>query len=265
MRLPPPAPQATFSSDSRSAARLVLCRPRASMPRGPRLTTATRVAIRSTTGYSASRVSGVCCLESLSAERARTSRGPRRSRSKSTAAATNGPARQPRPASSAPATKRTPSARSCWNSLRPVRRLGLTLALGLAAPVSATGLQDADALGRPVGGKGATDDPLARDGTPEAAVVGLATVVAHHEPVVGGNGDRPGEVAPRPALAGPREAVLLALAVDVRVPALDVQRVARAGDDALDEVDLGLLAGRAVAGLVGLLVGVAARVRVRAG
>ena len=101
-------------------------------------------------------------------------------------------------------------------------------------------LEEADALGRPVGGEGATDDPLARDRAPEPAVVGLATVVAHHEPMVGGNLDRPREVAAGSALARPREAVGLALAVDEGVAALDVQRVARAGDDALDEVDLGL-------------------------
>src|SRR3954452_13311762 len=55
--------------------------------------------------------------------------------SKRTAAATSGPARQPRPASSAPATQRTPSRRSWAKSLEPEdrRRLGLALTLGLAA------------------------------------------------------------------------------------------------------------------------------------
>ena len=40
------------------------------------------------------------------------------------AAATSGPARLPRPASSAPATKRTPSLRSNARSLWPLRRIG---------------------------------------------------------------------------------------------------------------------------------------------
>src|SRR5438876_4732134 len=43
------------------------------------------------------------------------------SRSRSTPATTSGPASDPRPASSAPATKRAPSRRSNWRSLGPVR------------------------------------------------------------------------------------------------------------------------------------------------
>ena len=62
------------------------------------------LAVRMTTGYSVSRISGVCCLESLRAVRARRCESVRASMSNSTAAATSGPARQPRPASSAPAT-----------------------------------------------------------------------------------------------------------------------------------------------------------------
>ena len=58
---------------SDSAARLVLCSPRSSIPRTQREVTATRVAIRSTRGYSSSRISAVCCLESFSAESARRS------------------------------------------------------------------------------------------------------------------------------------------------------------------------------------------------
>ena len=42
--------------------------PRSSIPRTQREVIATRDAARSTFGYSASRISGVCCLESLSAE-----------------------------------------------------------------------------------------------------------------------------------------------------------------------------------------------------
>ena len=63
-----------------------------------------RAAARSTSGYSSSRVSAVCCLESFSRLSARRSDSVSRSRSNSTAAATSGPASEPRPASSAPAT-----------------------------------------------------------------------------------------------------------------------------------------------------------------
>ena len=66
---------------------------------------------------------------------------------------------------------------------------------GARAGAAARPLEEADALGRPVGREGAADDPFARDRAPEAAVVGLATVVAHHEPVVGRDGDRGCEVA----------------------------------------------------------------------
>src|SRR5215207_11695479 len=114
--------------------------------------------------------------------------------SNSTAAATSGPAGQPRPASSAPATKRTPSPRSCRNRREPEERRRL------ARRIARVSLEEADPLGRPVGGEGAADDPVARDGSPEAAVVGSATIVAHHEVVIGGNRDGLREVA---ALAVP--------------------------------------------------------------
>ena len=52
---------------SLSAARLVLCRPRSSIPRTQREVIATRVAARITFGYSVSRISCVCCLESFNA------------------------------------------------------------------------------------------------------------------------------------------------------------------------------------------------------
>src|SRR4051812_47602231 len=156
--------------------------------------------------------------------------------SKRTAAAASGPARHPRPASSAPAIQRTPRPRSNWNRRRPVRRLvrgrrrtlgspvaggaagapaaagavGVATATGAiasgagmgaeattgsaagsvktattvtgppadragrarwVAPASAGGrapeaadaLEEADALGRPVGRERPTDDPFARD------------------------------------------------------------------------------------------------------
>src|SRR3954447_15119123 len=109
-------------------------------------------------------------------------------KSKRTAAAPSGPARHPRPASSAPATKRRPSARSWAKSFRP----GLGRRAGRRPPGVS---EDADALGRPVGGEGAADDPLARDRTPESTVLGEATVVAHHEPVARRNLERFREIA----------------------------------------------------------------------
>ena len=63
----------TRRSTSRSAARFVLCRPRSSIPRTQREVIATALAARSTRGYSASRASAVCCLESLSAASERSS------------------------------------------------------------------------------------------------------------------------------------------------------------------------------------------------
>src|ERR1700754_1548057 len=109
---------------------------------------------------------------------ARTSPGPIRSRSNSTAAATSGRARQPRPASSAPATNRAPSERSNLNRRRATRADRLLV------------LDGPDALRRPVREERDADDPFVWDRAPEAAVVGLSTVVAHHEVVAGRNGDR---------------------------------------------------------------------------
>src|SRR5512133_3719362 len=257
--------------------------------------------------------------------------------SKRTAAAASGPARHPRPASSAPAIQRTPRPRSNWNRRRPVRRLvrgrrrplGAPFAAGAPSTAGAIGvaaitgaiasgagmgaeattgsaagsvktaitvtarpadragrarwlaragaggralaeaaaLEEADALGRPVRRERAADDPFARDRAPEAAVVGVATVVAHHEPVVGGNGDRGCEVAPAAAaaLAGAVDVpVALALAVAIDVAALDVDRVARSGHHALDEVHAGLGTGGSVTRLALTARAVAARVAVRA-
>jgi hypothetical protein len=85
--------------------------------------------------------------------------------------------------------------------------------------------------------------------------------------MVGRDGDRGCEVA-APAVAVLARVVdvgiLLALAVAVDVAALDVDRVARAGDDALDEVDVGAAPGRLVARLSLAAVAVAAGVGVRA-
>src|SRR5207237_1454811 len=113
-------------------------------------------------------------FESLSAPRARTSPGRSRSRSKSTAAATSGPANEPRPASSAPATNRAPSARSNPKSRRPARRTR-----GL--------LEESDPARGPVGEEGNRDDPIGRDRSPEAAAVRVSTVVPHPEVVAGQN------------------------------------------------------------------------------
>ena len=100
-------------------------------------------------------------------------------------------------------------------------------------------------LGRPVGGEGAADDPVARNGSPEAAVVGCATVVAHHEVVVGGNRDLRREVAVRRRR---RRAAMNGsswrLAVADHVPVAIASRSPGPADDALDEVDVGLLRRR---------------------
>jgi hypothetical protein len=63
----------TRRSMSLNAARLVLCSPRSSIPRTQREVTATAVAARSTRGYSVSRISIVCCLESFRADSERRS------------------------------------------------------------------------------------------------------------------------------------------------------------------------------------------------
>src|SRR3954470_14337766 len=240
--------RATPMSASRNAARFVRCRPRPSMPRTQRETMLTLTAVRSTSGKSASRASMSCCLESLSAVRARTSRTPSASMSNRTAAATSGPARQPRPASSAPATQRTPSPRSNWNRRRPVRRFTRARR---CARVSVSRSEEPDAAGRPVGCEGAADDGAAGNGAPESAVVGLATVVAHHEPVSGRNRDGRGHRASpvRVVVTRVRDVrVLLALAVADHVAVDDADDVSRSGDDALDEVHLRLARRGLVAG-----------------
>src|SRR5919201_845950 len=121
---------------------------------------------------------------------------------------------------------------------------------GVRARTPPGALEEPDALRRPVRREGAADDPAARDGAPEAAVIRLATVVAHHEPMAGGNGDGSREVASAALTPLARlgdVAVLLALAVPVNVPPADVDRVARPGDDTLDEVHARALGRRAVA------------------
>src|SRR6202011_6060860 len=118
----------------------------------------------------------------------------------------------------APATKRVSRRRSNANSLRPllarrarrrIRADDCALRGPAAADARATSLEDSDAVGRPVGGEGSADDPSCGDGAPEPAVVGFATVVAHHEPVPGRNLDRCREVALLAAPAGADVGVLL--------------------------------------------------------
>src|SRR5918995_1524160 len=141
-----------------------------------------------------------------------------------TAAATRGPASDPRPASSAPATQRQPSERSKRNSREVLER--------------------PDLLRGPVGPERLADDPVARDRPPESAVLARATVIAHHEVMIGWNGDLLREIARGSTSAGHDEVLLRALPVDDRVTVLDSQGVAGTGDDPLDEVRVGLFVGR---------------------
>src|SRR3954451_18761587 len=171
--------RATHFRAVRSASRLVLCRPRESMPRTQRTTIDDLAAARSTSGYSSSRPASVCCLESFRRARARRSDSVRRSMSNKTAAVTSGPARLPRPASSAPAMKRRSQARSKANSFRPRGRF-----LGGPEPFR-----------RPVGEEGSADDPVLLDRAPDAAVGGVPTVVAHHKKLAPRNRDGLRQVA----------------------------------------------------------------------
>src|SRR5262249_57915795 len=116
-------------------------------------------------------------------------------------------------ASRGPPTCRRWSRRSNQNNRRAVRRLR-----GFADPpvdLSTGGCcsEDPDSLGRPVGEEGLSDDPLLWDWSPEAAVVALPTIVAHHKKVTRRNLDRPGEVA-RPGCARSDEIFFLLLPVD---------------------------------------------------
>src|SRR5215210_9456531 len=107
-----------------------------------------------------------------------------------------------------------------------------------------TGSEEADALGRPIGRERGADDPLLRDRPPEPAVVRRATIVAHHEVVTGRNRDLARVVAAVTPLTGPDERLLLALAVENHASVADLEAIAGAGDDALDEVDRRLVGRR---------------------
>src|SRR4051794_32722749 len=149
-----------------------------------------------------------------------------------TAAATSGPARQPRPASSAPATKRRSSERSNANNLRPVGR-------------GRRFLEGADSARRPVGEERVADDPLLGDGSPVAAIVALPTVVAHHKKVARRNLDGFRQIAEFVAARALVQVLLLdLLAVHVGAVVPDRDRVAGEADHPLDEVVLRALGGR---------------------
>src|SRR5829696_3298719 len=151
--------------------------------------------------------------------------------SNSTAAVTSGPARDPRPASSAPAMKRRSKARSKAKSFRPRGRF----------------LRDADPFRRPVGEERSTDDPILGDGAPGAAVGGVPTVVAHHKKVIWRNPDLAGQVARFARFVRTNPRLVLAFAVDVDPPLLHAQPVTGHPDDALDEVGVGALLRRELA------------------
>src|ERR1700743_844503 len=104
------------------------------------------------------------------------------------------------------------------------------------------GSDAADLPGRPVGGHGLADDPLAGHRAPEAAVVGVTAVVAHQEVVALGDRDRR-EVAGAAAARG-REWLLLQLAVGHDMAGAQGDPVTGQADDALDEGGVGLLRGR---------------------
>src|SRR5215207_2776610 len=147
-----------------------------------------------------------------------------------TPAATSGPAREPLPASSTPATKRRPKERSKRKSRAAVRRLRL-----------ARCLEDPESVGGPVCGEGFADDPVTWDGSPEAAVVARAAIVAHHEEMIRRNGYRIRQIALSAGRAGDGEVLIRGLPVDHRMPVLNGHGVARPRDYPLDEVDIGLL------------------------
>src|SRR5579862_5319352 len=92
-------------------------------------------------------------------------------------------------------------------------------------------LQEPDPVGWPVRGERLSDDPRARDGPPEATVVGEVTIVAHHEVVTGRNLEGARVVAVHDRRVAVRKAgvgLILALAVEDHVPVADRDRVPRA-------------------------------------
>ena len=115
------------------------------------------------------------------------------------------------------------------------------------SPAGEPSLEGPDPVDGPVGGEGSPDDPSGGHGSPEPAVVGFATIVAHHEPVTGGNLDRLAGSCTRersaPRTGGYRSSDS-AHAVDDRVAFDDRERLAGSRDYALDEVDARTPSGR---------------------
>src|SRR5215213_1874902 len=105
----------------------------------------------------------------------------------------------------------------------------------LSAALTASDLEDPDPLRRPVRRDRRADHPSFRHRSPEAAVVGLAAVVAHHEEAAVRHRDRALEGAALSVAARVRERVGLASAVAYDVPVLDLDAIAADADDALDE------------------------------
>ncbi len=112
------ARSSSAASDSRKRRRFVRCSPSRSIARLDATRTTMRSASRHSTRARSSRVEGRTSFESFNPDRARRVLGEMRVTSRHTAATTNGPARAPRPASSAPATRWTPRARSKRKSAR---------------------------------------------------------------------------------------------------------------------------------------------------
>ena len=100
-------------------------------------------------------------------------------------------------------------------------RWALLPPLGLA-------LEDSDSAWRPVGGEGLADDPVSGDRSPEPAVVDSPTVVAHHEVMVGRNGDLFGQIALCSGLHGRMKSSSAFYAVDDGMAVLDRRACRRA-------------------------------------
>src|SRR5436305_14626496 len=94
--------------------------------------------------------------------------------------------------------------------------------------------EESDSVRRPVGEERLADDPRLRDRPPEAAVLGVGAIVAHHEVVAARNRDRGGEVARAAAIARNGVGVLLRHTVAGHVTAVDRPTVPGTADPAPD-------------------------------
>jgi len=112
-------------------------------------------------------------------------------------------------------------------------------------------LEEADPFDRPVGEEGLPDDPFSRDGSPEAAVVALPTIVAHHKKVIWRNFERRRKRALADGSAGPCEGLLLDLAVYHGMAVANGNGIPWKRHYSLDEIDIGALLGRARTRLTG--------------